>query len=132
MAEGDVFDPAMLLLRVVLVELVRVENLPHVVSRQSRGDVRDVQNFRRVSAFTSYRLRLFVVQNFSMIVVFRRLDDGRPARIVQSHLLLSLLMMTTMMMISPSVTTLTDFSRFLNHGGGGGGGGASAGDDDEC
>ena len=128
MAEGDVFDPAMF---VLLVKLVRVENLPHVVSRQSRGDVRDVQNFRRVSAFTSYRLRLFVVQNFSMIVVFRRLDDGRPARIVQSHLLLSLLMMT-MMMISPSVTTLTDFSRFLNHGGGGGGGGASAGDDDEC
>ena len=137
-AEGDVFDPAMLLLRVVLVELVRVENLPHVVSRQSRGDVRNVQNVRRVSAFTSYsRLRLFVVsRNFSMMmiaVVFRRrrLDDGRPTRVVQSHLLLYKLSLS--MMISPtSVTTLTDFSRFLNRGGGGGGGGASAGDDDEC
>ena len=92
-AEGDVFDPAMF---VLLIELVRVENLPHVVSRQSRGDVRNVQNVRRVSAFTSYsRLRLFVVsRNFSMIVVVfrRRLDDGRPTRVVQSHLLLSLLL----------------------------------------
>ena len=110
MAEGDVFDPAMF---VLLIELVRVENLPHVVSRQSRGDVRNVQNVRRVSAFTSYsRLRLFVKisRNFSTMiaVVFRRrrLDDGRPTRVVQSHLLLYKLSLS--MMISPSVTTLTD------------------------
>ena len=64
-------------------------------------------------------------------VVFRRrrLDDGRPTRVVQSHLLLYKLSLS--MMISPtSVTTLTDFSRFLNHGGGGGGASAAARDDD--
>lgn len=60
-AKRDVFDPTMIVRVVVLIELVRVENLPHVVSRQSRGDVRDVQNLRRVSAFTSYRLSRFVV-----------------------------------------------------------------------
>ena len=110
-AEGDVFDPAMF---VLLVELVRVENLPHVVSRQSRGDVRNVQNVRRVSAFTSYsRLRLFVKisRNFSTmmiaVVVFRRrrLDDGRPTpRVVQSHLLLYKLSLS--MMISKRASQL--------------------------
>ena len=110
-AEGDVFDPAMF---VLLIELVRVENLPHVVSRQSRGDVRNVQNVRRVSAFTSYsRLRLFVKisRNFSTmmiaVVVFRRrrLDDGRPTpRVVQSHLLLYKLSLS--MMISRRASQL--------------------------
>ena len=125
MAEGDVFDPAMF---VLLVELVRVENLPHVVSRQSRGDVRNVQNVRRVSAFTSYsRLRLFVKisRNFStmmIVVVFRRrrLDDGRPTRVVQSHLLLYKLSLS--MMFPDERHNFDGFdSRFLNHGGGGGG-----------